>query len=188
MATFKIGKVVLRSLFKKPATLMYPVVQRDWQERTRGHIGIDENTCIVCGICGKKCPANAITVDRKKRTWSIQRMQCIQCGWCVEVCPKTCLTMENQYTEPGAEKVVDTYEIPQPAKPAAKADGDKAEAAGGELKCNLEECIYCGICAKNCPCDALTVDRKEKKWEVNKDTCVACGACVEKCPKKCLSI
>lgn len=183
MATFKIGKVVLKSLFKKPATLMYPVVPREWQERTRGHVGIHEADCIVCGICSKKCPANAITVDRKKRTWSIQRMQCIQCNSCVEACPKTCLTMENQYTEPGPEKVVDTYEIPKQEK--ASASNDKK---GGALKCNLEECVYCGLCAKNCPCDALTVDRKEKVWKVDEGTCVSCGACLEKCPKKCLSL
>ncbi|MCI9596811.1 MAG: 4Fe-4S binding protein [Firmicutes bacterium] len=184
MATFKIGKVVLKSLFKKPATLMYPVVPRQWQERTRGHIGIDESSCIVCGICAKKCPANAITVNRNKRTWSIERMQCIQCNCCVEVCPKTCLTMENQYTEPGGEKVVDTFEIPKQEK---VADGGK-DSAGGGLTCNLEDCVYCGLCAKNCPCDALTVDRKEKVWKVDESACVSCGACVEKCPKKCLSL
>lgn len=183
MATFKIGKVVLKSLFKKPATLMYPVVPRQWQERTRGQVGIDVDNCIVCGICAKKCPANAITVDRKARTWEIQRMQCIQCNCCVEACPKSCLVMENQYTEPGPEKVVHTFEIPQKEKPAAGGD-----AKDKELKCNLEECIYCGLCAKNCPADALTVDRKEKKWEVNKDACALCGVCVEKCPKKCLSL
>lgn len=184
MATFKIGKVVLKSLFKKPATLMYPVVPREWQERTRGHVGINESDCIVCGICAKKCPANAITVDRKKRTWSIQRMQCIQCNSCVEACPKTCLTMENQYTEPGPEKVVDTFEIPKQEKAAAGA----SDGGSKKLSCNLEDCVYCGLCAKNCPCDALTVDRKEKVWKVDEATCVSCGACLEKCPKKCLTL
>ncbi len=185
MATFKIGKVVLKSLFKKPATLMYPAVPRQWQERTRGQISIDEESCIVCGICARKCPTNAITVDRKKRTWEIQRMQCIQCGCCVEVCPKTCLTMENQYTEPGPEKVIDTFEIPE----QKKAKAEKAEVgAGGTLSCDLENCVYCGLCAKTCPCNALTVDRKEKVWKVDADTCVSCGACVEKCPKKCLKL
>ncbi|MCO7122505.1 4Fe-4S binding protein [Ihubacter massiliensis] len=188
MATFRIGKVVLKSLFRKPATLMYPVVPREWQERTRGQIGIRTEDCIVCGICAKKCPANAITVDRNARTWTIERMQCIQCNCCVEVCPKTCLTMENQYTEPGPEKVVDTFEIPKQDKTTLNKEKDGGEADSGELTCNLDDCIYCGLCSKNCPCEALTVDRKEKVWKVDTDACVSCGVCVEKCPKKCLSL
>lgn len=184
----------MKSLFKKPATLMYPVIPRQWEERTRGHIGIKVEECIACGICARKCPANAIVVDRKANTWTIERMQCIQCGCCVEECPKSCLTMENQYTEPGAEKVVDTFDIPKKEKKtAAKKDETSADAgaesgADDALTCDLEACVYCGLCAKNCPCEALTVDRKEKIWKVDLDACVSCGVCVEKCPKKCLSL
>src|SRR5674476_677890 len=121
----KISKLVLRSLFKKPATLMYPVIPREWQERTRGHIGIAEEDCILCGICSKKCPTNCITVDRTKRKWIIERMQCIQCGCCTDVCPKKCLTMEQAYTTPETFKVIDTFDIPQPAPkdvPVQKAE------------------------------------------------------------------
>lgn len=191
MGTFKMGKVVLGRLFKKPATLMYPVIPREWTERTRGHIDIDVDACIKCGMCMRKCPTNAITVDRNESYWEIQRMQCIQCGCCVEVCPKKCLYMKPEYTTPTTEKVIDKFEIPVQEKPApaAKADGGAAPAAGGDgLTCNTDECVYCGLCAKTCPVEALTVDRAEKKWEVDKDTCVQCGACVDKCPKKCLSL
>ena len=94
---------------------MYPVIPREWQERTRGHIGIVEEDCILCGICAKKCPTNCITVDRNKRKWIIERMQCIQCGCCTDVCPKKCLTMEQTYTTPETFKVIDTFDIPQPA-------------------------------------------------------------------------
>ncbi len=117
MASFKIGKTVLASLFKKPATLMYPVVPRVWQERTRGHISIDIEQCIFCGICVRKCPTSAITVEKASKSWSIQRMRCIQCSNCVEVCPKHCLLNENAYTTPNTEKVVDTFI--QPEKEAA---------------------------------------------------------------------
>ena len=50
----------------------------------------------------------------------------------------------------------------------------------------MEACVFCGLCAKNCPADALNVDRKEKIWEVDEDACVKCGVCIDKCPKKCL--
>ena len=107
----------MRSLFKKPATLMYPVIPRTWQERTRGSIDIDETTCILCGICSKKCPTNAITVSREQRTWAIERMQCIQCGSCVETCPKKCLLMNPLYTAPSQTKTTDCIMVPEQPKP-----------------------------------------------------------------------
>lgn len=199
MANFKIGKVVLGSLFKKPATKMYPVIPQEYRERTRGHIRIEEDKCILCGICGRKCPTNAITVERKERIWTIERMQCIQCGECVESCPKKCLFMEPEYTQPSTEKIIDTANVPEAEKPkAAPAKNGEAKEVAAEpaaptdgedaLKCDEEVCIYCGICVKNCPVDALEVDRKAKIWKVDQDTCITCGVCVEKCPKKCLVI
>jgi ech hydrogenase subunit F len=109
MANLKIGKMVMRSLFKKPATKMYPLKAPVWKERTRGHIVVDMDACILCGICGRKCPTDAITVDRANKSWTIQRMLCLQCGCCVEVCPADCLANNRQYTAPGAEKIVDGF-------------------------------------------------------------------------------
>ena len=182
---FKFAGTILGSMFKKPSTLMYPVVPREWQERTRGAVSIVGEDCIGCGICAKACPTNAIEVDKNEGSWTIQRMQCIQCSACVDSCPKKCLNMENLYTIPDVVKVVDTFEIP--AKPAKKADTKAAPSGDGDLQCDKETCVFCGLCAKACPVDALTVDRKEKVWEVDKDTCVKCGACIDKCPKKSLS-
>ena len=125
MANLKIGKIVLRSLFKKPATLMYPVIPRKWAERTRGRIEIDIDNCIFCGICSRKCPTDAITVDRGAKSWSIARMGCIQCSCCVDTCPKKCLVNEAGYTAPGGKKIVDTFvkpdvpEAPKAETPAA---------------------------------------------------------------------
>lgn len=179
MGAFKFAKTVIKSLFNKPATLMYPVVEREWQERTRGAIGIDKDACILCGICAKRCPTGAIEVDRKGGNWIIERMQCIQCGYCVQECPKSCLVMEQKYTEPDYEKIRDVVNVKE-----AKADDAKAD---GKLVCDKDTCVYCGLCKKACPADALKVDRKQKVWEVDDELCVKCGACVDKCPKKSLS-
>ena len=92
--------------------------------------------------------------------------------------------MDRPYTTPDTTKTVDVVEVPkQEKKPAAPAAG----AADGGLKCDKDVCVFCGLCAKVCPCDALTVNRADKVWEVS-DACVKCGACVEKCPKKCLTL
>ncbi|WP_400208419.1 4Fe-4S binding protein [Candidatus Methanomassiliicoccus intestinalis] len=119
MASFKMAKTVLKSLFKKPVTKMYPVVPREWEERTRGHVSIIKENCILCGICARKCPTDAISVDRKGKTWTIERMSCIQCSSCVEACPKDCLVMEQTYTSPDVHKISDTFEIPLPEKEKA---------------------------------------------------------------------
>jgi formate hydrogenlyase subunit 6/NADH:ubiquinone oxidoreductase subunit I len=178
MAILKIGKMVLGSLFKKPATLMYPVVPRQWQERTRGQIGINIEDCILCGICSKKCPSDALTVDKAAKSWTIERMQCIQCSCCVDVCPKKSLTNAGAYTTPDVIKIVDTFEKPEENAPAVSE---------GNLKCD-ETCVFCGICAKKCPQEAITVDRAEKKWAVDDEKCTRCGLCVEGCPKNSLVI
>ena len=83
------------------------------------------------------------------------------------------------YTHLEAKAEEKTEEAPAAAE--ASTDDEK-------LICDQDDCIYCGLCAKNCPCDALEVDRKEKIWKVDDDACVKCGACVDKCPKKCLTI
>ena len=185
MGVFSFGKTILGSIFKKPATLMYPVVPREWEERTRGSVSIDGDSCIACGICANVCPADAIEVDKADGKWIIQRMQCVQCGGCVDSCPKKCLTMENLYTIPDVVKVVDTYDIP--AKKSAKPASDGAAASGdGDLTC-ADSCVFCGLCTKACPADAIKVDRKAKSWEVDVDSCVKCGVCIEKCPKDSLS-
>ena len=133
MSIMNFTKTVVKNLFSKPATRMYPRQPRNYPARTRGHIEIDIDSCIFCGMCSRKCPTGAITVTRPQRTWSIKRFSCIQCGYCVESCPKKCLSMHQTYTEPDGVKRTDTFAgPPQAAKPAAPKAGvpaaPKAEA------------------------------------------------------------
>lgn len=107
---FKFAGTILKNLVHKPATKRYPTEEPVYFDRTRGHIEIDIDSCIFCGICSKRCPCSAITVSRPDTTWSIERMRCIQCNSCVEVCPKKCLSMKNTYTTPATEPVKDVFE------------------------------------------------------------------------------
>ena len=47
---------------------------------------IDPETCKGCGICAKKCPADAITGEKKK-PYTIDTAKCIKCNACIEACP-----------------------------------------------------------------------------------------------------
>ena len=63
------------------------------------------------------------------------------------------------------------------AAPAADAAAAPAASEGG-LKCDSATCVFCGLCAKNCPEEAITVDRANKSWTVDESKCAKCGTCV----------
>lgn len=122
-------KQVLKNLFSKPATTSYPFTPKEYPERTRGHVEINKDECILCGMCMRSCPPRAIQVDRGNLRWSINRFDCIQCGYCVEKCPKKCLSIVPGYTTPEAAKSVTVIDVPEPPKPAPKPVAPKPVAA-----------------------------------------------------------
>jgi NADH:ubiquinone oxidoreductase subunit F (NADH-binding)/(2Fe-2S) ferredoxin len=50
-----------------------------------------------------------------------------------------------------------------------------------EYKILPEVCKGCGLCARNCPEDAITGEPK-KLYQINTDKCIKCGKCLSKCP------
>jgi Formate hydrogenlyase subunit 6/NADH:ubiquinone oxidoreductase 23 kD subunit (chain I) len=108
MSVMSFSRTALKNLRSRPATLMYPMKKRESFARTRGHIERIDG-CVLCGLCAKKCPTKAITVDRPAKKWSIDRFNCIQCGSCVESCNKKALVMRGEYTPPSTAKRTDEF-------------------------------------------------------------------------------
>ena len=73
------------------------------------------------------------------------------------------------------EKAAPVEEAAPAAAPQPRDDGKPVQ--------DPSKCIYCTLCARNCPAGALTVDRKAKTWVLDEDLCVACGTCQGACPK-----
>lgn len=109
MGMMEFTKAAIRNLLSTKDTKLYPLEEKKEYELTRGHIEIEIDKCIFCGLCSRKCPTSAIKVSREEKSWQIDRLRCIQCEYCSEICPKKCLSMENEYTKPTEECKEDKY-------------------------------------------------------------------------------
>ena len=116
MGGFKLGKMTLRSLFGKPETVRYPFEEPEHPAALRGKVVFSSENCIYCGICEKRCPTGAISVNKKDSTWSIDHFKCIQCDTCVRECPKGCLSMDAVLVHPSTVKEVETFKKPEPTE------------------------------------------------------------------------
>jgi ech hydrogenase subunit F len=95
MAYFEMTKLALKWAVSKPATSQYPFTPRAVVAGSRGRLVFTKDNCIYCNVCAKKCPTDALVVNRKEKKWIIDQLRCITCGYCVEVCPKKSLAMDT---------------------------------------------------------------------------------------------
>ncbi|MBE6039670.1 MAG: 4Fe-4S dicluster domain-containing protein [Clostridiales bacterium] len=42
-----------------------------------------------------------------------------------------------------------------------------------------DDCIACGVCAGNCPVEAIS---EGQPYVIDEDKCIDCGACAANCP------
>ena len=111
MAFFEMVKTALKTVVSRPATILYPYQPAKKTALTRGHVVYDGSKCISCSICVKKCPSQAILLNKEAKTWQIDRFRCVVCSSCVDTCPTKCLSMDTQYTGPAAEKSVEIFTV-----------------------------------------------------------------------------
>ncbi len=95
---------ILRSLFKKPATELYPFVKKEAPTNLRGALHYDPEKCTGCQLCIKDCPANAIeliTVDKANKRFVMRYHpdRCVFCSQCVQNCRFNCLSMSDTQWE-----------------------------------------------------------------------------------------
>jgi pyruvate ferredoxin oxidoreductase delta subunit len=52
-----------------------------------------------------------------------------------------------------------------------------------------DACVCCGICAKYCPCDVITINKGNKECiKFDFTYCKGCGICANECPKHCIEM
>lgn len=100
---------VLRNLVSGLVTTNYPRSPADIPGGNRGRIEWDMTSCILCGLCEKRCPTLAVTVDKKAETVKLLVFRCISCGVCAEICPKDAIRVCQECSSPSYGKEVRTY-------------------------------------------------------------------------------
>ena len=180
---FPFLKEAAKNLLSKPSTVQYPnkVTESPAKPGYRGRISYDPEKCRNCGMCIKVCSPSAITrtveetPEGKKITYEFDLTSCTFCATCEDFCDAGAIHLTEDY-----------HMVAEDAKDLI-VRGARIQKSGGTLKKN-DDCIYCTLCAKQCPEGAITVDRAEKTWAVDTSKCQQCGICVSKCPKKALEI
>jgi len=111
--------VILKQLFKKPFTNLFPLEHIPDQlstvikkaesgeleinppiptpENFRGRISYDKDKCIGCRLCIRVCPANAISYVAEEKKIKVHVDRCCFCAQCTEICPVQCLSMSNEF-------------------------------------------------------------------------------------------
>lgn len=120
-----------------------------------------EYGCLGYGSCVKTCPFDAIHI--KDGVAVVDKDACKACAKCVAACPKHLISL-----------------IPYDA-PYMVACSSRQKGVDTMKACSVG-CIGCGICKKNCPHEAVTVENFCAA--IDPEKCQGCGICEQKCPKK----
>ena len=138
MGVFKLAGMTLKSLFTKAPTRKYPYETREPFERSRGSVEmLDIKSCIYCGMCVRKCPANSIEVDKANETWTHYPYKCIACDACVAACPKKVIG-SVKVAPPVTTKPEPVVVKRPPLTPEEQAEKERKEA---EKKAKIEAAL-----------------------------------------------
>ncbi len=62
--------------------------------RALGTYRINEDDCVLCGLCKEACVYDAVMEERNR--YFIDSLYCEKCGACVDVCPTGCVLVEGK--------------------------------------------------------------------------------------------
>lgn len=61
-------------------------------------------------------------------------------------------------------------------------------ARGHIVFARMKDCVFCGLCMRNCPANAIKVDKASKTNTLEPFRCIQCVMCIEVCPKKVIDV
>ena len=108
---------MVKNLFSRPVTILYPAESVPVPEAFRGRICISGERCMGCSMCSLVCPSHAIIMipdecevefrgkklTRKKRP-EVKLFKCIRCGLCERHCPADAIRLTCDLPPPGTDR------------------------------------------------------------------------------------
>jgi formate hydrogenlyase subunit 6/NADH:ubiquinone oxidoreductase subunit I len=100
--------VLLRNLFKGPSTEAFPFGEASTPKRMRARMAFDPESCALCRVCTRVCPAGAIQFEKKPDglEFNLWHNSCVFCGLCAHYCESEGLHATNDWhlSHPQSEK------------------------------------------------------------------------------------
>ena len=56
-------------------------------------IVLDDDRCVVCGLCTAVCKPGALTLGKDRDTLEFDKDKCVYCEACVVACPRRAVTL-----------------------------------------------------------------------------------------------
>ena len=120
--------------------------------------------CLGCGDCVAACQFGALSMNPETGLPEVDEEKCTACGACTKACPKGLIELRAK--GPRGMRVW-----------VSCCNKDKGPAA---KKACANACIGCGICAKTCRHEAITVEGNIAYIDYSK--CKLCRECIAMCP------
>ena len=144
------------------------------------YVYIIPDGCIRCNLCYEECPVNTITKPTVRKPAEIIQENCVKCEICAMTCPVDTIKVLNACGKLNDEETEIIYNINE-------KEIEHRTIELNEYYIDEDKCIFCGLCDKFCPTNAIIVERR-KSFKIDLNKCVGCNACANVCPKKIIKV